>query len=1106
MKNLTHYFVSPPKTGQEVTASPGDNQNSATPSNADGDKKYAASVDCTREEAELGSGKKTPVKRRLRVKLKISVNDSRTTRCDIINSKDDTVEKTPSPFAVHSSNTRSPVSGNEDSTPFIDSCAKDKVTPNAFKVLMMGKKPLRLNMLPTSSPRDGENNINRSKEHKKKLMDNQRKLIVTADEKGYSKRKNTEADEIEVIENRPKKRAKLFDRKEVENREKNSDKRAKRKGEARKNTAQGFLNSMRSSNSDKGVEIEEDQAKEGTSTVAKDLVVRQPPNLSLSMSSSSSFSTDNTLKTKTKWTMRVQLHSQSDNEEVRDGSSSNDDYIFTPKTKVKFRKTKIRSNNREGKTEERRKSMECKKQDKPNDSRNATNSISKFDSELSQTQEMKHQSRRKNKVKKGNRNIDEDIKQSTDKNPLIDTIESSKTNVIKNPGEQSIIVVNEIMAESNDCSAMMVKKKLAPLFVKKSKPNSATVEARRNFLLSGIPENLKKIISEPRTCYNDIGSSTMPFPMVSHVSQLPAESDSEEISCQTLHKRKQELPLLSFSVNSSHFKSLFDCKEALPKVMEKSELNEIDRVEKINFESVLTDIESRCSETRTMWASISSSLNHKAKRSPRKRTKKLSLQRNSNNPQEEENSENQNPTWTCKYKPISSGEVVGNDEAVTKLRNWLSGWRLPSLTNDHSSGDEFYSSDCDSHNSCENSQVAVLLGPHGSGKTASVYAIAAELGYRVLEVNASSRRTGKKITTDFQEATKSHRVKRVQGSLSVPMKKQPIDKKVPQKSLILIEDVDLIFEEDEGFISATFQLAANTKRPIVMTCKETCPHLNKMAPHQQFIHFQAAKGDRVSALLELISLAESGYRLPQPCLNILLRNGDLRQSLLQLQYILLSGPPSTSQLHSNTMATLWPDMQPLLYKPAIKLSKKYKKEKLNDKAIAEKNAKLVNTLAEKLDTISLISSLTETENPAAPPWSQKLNASLSLTEDFNPYSNFTDLGNDIAEWLYRFSFKSEQSVSPTNFDCIHQLAVKRKVKLGVDFALSQAIPSTLEHRSTATDYLPVVRTICRTEQNRAKANTKRGNRFHNYLHGLNLTSASNNVLAAASTVFQDKHT
>lgn len=133
----------------------------------------------------------------------------------------------------------------------------------------------------------------------------------------------------------------------------------------------------------------------------------------------------------------------------------------------------------------------------------------------------------------------------------------------------------------------------------------------------------------------------------------------------------------------------------------------------------------------------------------------------------------------------------------------------------------------------------------------------------MLEVNASSRRTGKRILKELEEATKSHRIKKSKH-------KSPFERitnenetsKISQNSLILLEDIDLVFDEDEGFISAAYQLASNTKRPIVMTCRDTCPHLNKMAPQQNKIYFHKVSGNRVSALLELISLAETSYRIP----------------------------------------------------------------------------------------------------------------------------------------------------------------------------------------------------------------------------------------------------
>ena len=63
---------------------------------------------------------------------------------------------------------------------------------------------------------------------------------------------------------------------------------------------------------------------------------------------------------------------------------------------------------------------------------------------------------------------------------------------------------------------------------------------------------------------------------------------------------------------------------------------------------------------------------------------------------------------------------------------------------------EDMSSDCES-DSVDTELVdslgntALIEGPPGSGKTAAVFALAAEMGFNVLEVNASSNRTGKQV-------------------------------------------------------------------------------------------------------------------------------------------------------------------------------------------------------------------------------------------------------------------------------------------------------------------------------------------------------------------------
>jgi hypothetical protein len=141
---------------------------------------------------------------------------------------------------------------------------------------------------------------------------------------------------------------------------------------------------------------------------------------------------------------------------------------------------------------------------------------------------------------------------------------------------------------------------------------------------------------------------------------------------------------------------------------------------------------------------------------------------------------------------------------------------------------------------------------------------------RVLEVNASSKRPGKKILKDLEEATKSHRVETLNlKNIFTTSTRSEENKNISQNSLILMEDVDLVFEEDEGFISAMFQLASNTKRPIVMTLSNNCSHLYKMAPQHLRIEFTSVTGEKVLALLELISLAETGWKLSPRFLNVI---------------------------------------------------------------------------------------------------------------------------------------------------------------------------------------------------------------------------------------------
>ncbi|KAJ3035329.1 ATPase AAA domain-containing protein 5 [Rhizophlyctis rosea] len=163
--------------------------------------------------------------------------------------------------------------------------------------------------------------------------------------------------------------------------------------------------------------------------------------------------------------------------------------------------------------------------------------------------------------------------------------------------------------------------------------------------------------------------------------------------------------------------------------------------------------------------------------------------------------------WTERYTPTNASQTLGaaNAGVASFITSWLEGWKIaPSntTTDTESDGrarkrkgrrprdgrvskkskrkgglDDFIVSDEDyggdgsgawSESSSTSSSAdatgaditrhLMLMGPSGVGKTALVYAVAAQCGYEVLEVNCSMRRSGKDLTSGVWEATQSHAV------------------------------------------------------------------------------------------------------------------------------------------------------------------------------------------------------------------------------------------------------------------------------------------------------------------------------------------------------------
>ena len=142
----------------------------------------------------------------------------------------------------------------------------------------------------------------------------------------------------------------------------------------------------------------------------------------------------------------------------------------------------------------------------------------------------------------------------------------------------------------------------------------------------------------------------------------------------------------------------------------------------------------------------------------------------------------------------------------------------------------------------------LLSGPHGTGKTASVYACAEELGWDVFEVYPGiGRRNGANVDNLVGEVGKNHLVNLNRQSGDVlqsflkhkemtdmelfgapvysPRKKasvgfgpETITKDRMRQSLILLEEVDILFKEDSNFWTTVTRIIKECKRPVICTC------------------------------------------------------------------------------------------------------------------------------------------------------------------------------------------------------------------------------------------------------------------------------------------------
>ena len=139
--------------------------------------------------------------------------------------------------------------------------------------------------------------------------------------------------------------------------------------------------------------------------------------------------------------------------------------------------------------------------------------------------------------------------------------------------------------------------------------------------------------------------------------------------------------------------------------------------------------------------------------------------------------------WTEKYRPTTLSEVRGNNSARDDLKEWAETW--------------------DDHR-----EAVIIYGSPGVGKTSAAHALANDMGWPVIELNASDQRTGDIIDRVAGEAAKSSTLTQAKEG-------------EPGRRLVVMDEADNIHGTyDRGGARAVTSIVKEASQPMVLIANE----------------------------------------------------------------------------------------------------------------------------------------------------------------------------------------------------------------------------------------------------------------------------------------------
>ena len=215
--------------------------------------------------------------------------------------------------------------------------------------------------------------------------------------------------------------------------------------------------------------------------------------------------------------------------------------------------------------------------------------------------------------------------------------------------------------------------------------------------------------------------------------------------------------------------------------------------------------------------------------------------------------------WTERYRPTTLSEVRGNNKARDALQEWAEGW--------------------DDHR-----EPVVVHGAPGVGKTSAAHALANDMGWAVVELNASDRRTADDIERFAGRASRNATLAGSAGGSGASSGSGGGDGSDGRQLIVLDEADNIHHQYDRGGKRAVTRLLKDAGQPIVLIANEYYDMSNGLRNAAREIEFRDVSARSIVPVLRDV-LRKEGIEFDEPALERIAddNDGDLRAAIKDLQ-------------------------------------------------------------------------------------------------------------------------------------------------------------------------------------------------------------------------------